>query len=59
MKVAKSTKERIAHIKAEANVAKLQLQTLLARLEEHSGTKRISKKLDRVIGQLEQWQQSA
>ena len=57
MKVARSTKERIAHIKAEANEPKSRLINLLARLEEHSGNKRICRKLSRVICELEEWQQ--
>lgn len=56
MKVAASTRERIAHIKAEANTAKNHLMTLRARLEEHSGTKRITRQLEQVIGRLEEWQ---
>jgi hypothetical protein len=56
MKVAHTTKQRIAEIKCEANMPKDRLMNLLARLEEHSGTKRICRQLEVVIGKLEQWQ---
>ena len=56
MKIAKSTKERIAHIKNEASTPKSHLIQLLARLEEHAGTKAICKQLGDVIGRLEHWQ---
>ena len=56
MKVARSTKERIADIKAAASTPKSDLLRLLARLEEHSGTKRICRQLGQVIGKLETWQ---
>lgn len=56
MRIAKHTKERIAHIKAEANTPKQRLIELMARLEEHAGTKAICKGLGDVIGRLEHWQ---
>jgi hypothetical protein len=56
MKIAKTTKERIAHIKAEANTPKQRLMELMARLEEHAGTKAICRGLGDVIGRLEAWQ---
>jgi hypothetical protein len=56
MKIAKNTKERIAHVKNEANKPKSELIRLLARLEEHAGTKKICRQLEDVIGRLEQWQ---
>jgi hypothetical protein len=56
MKLARSTKERIYHIKAEANTSKNNLKVLLVRLEEHAGTKAICKQLSDVICRLEQWQ---
>lgn len=59
MKIAKNTRERIAHIKAESEHARQQLQTLLARLEEHPGTKRLSRKLVTAIRKLEEWQKEA
>jgi hypothetical protein len=55
MKVARSTKERINHIKDDALAKKQDLQTLHARLSEHAGTKRIASKLERVIDQLDRW----
>lgn len=58
MRVSKSTRERVAHIKAESNQVKQQLLLLRARLDEHSGTKRISEKLTKVIDRLEEWQRS-
>lgn len=59
MRVAKSTKARIAIIKSEAVEVKQRLENLRARLEEHSGTKRIVKKLEVVIDKLEEWQKAA
>ena len=56
MKLAKSTKERIAHIKNEASTSKSHLLNLLARLEEHAGTKAVCKQLNDVIGRLDHWQ---
>ncbi len=56
MKLAKSTKERIAHIKNEASTSKSHLMNLLARLEEHAGTKAVCKQLNDVIGRLDHWQ---
>lgn len=58
MKIAKNTKERIAHIKAEATTPKQHLNQLLARLEEHAGTKAICRQLNDVIARLETWQKS-
>lgn len=55
MKVAKSTKERIAVIKDDALLKKHELENLYIRLSEHSGTKRIASKLERVIDQLDRW----
>lgn len=59
MKLARSTKERIAHIKNEASTPKNQLMRLLAQLEEHPGTKAICKSLGDVIGRLEHWQNTS
>lgn len=56
MKVAKSTKARISAIKAEAGELKAKMDNLAARLEEHSGTKRITRGLKDVIERLERWQ---
>lgn len=56
MRIGRSTKERIALAKAEATQSKTHLQTLLARLEEHPGTKRICRQLEQVIEKLEDWQ---
>lgn len=56
MKIAKNTKERIAHIKNEASAPKQELKQMLARLEEHPGTKAICRKLDDVIKRLDNWQ---
>lgn len=56
MKLAKSTKERIAHIKNEASTSKSHLMNLLARLEEHAGTKAVCRQLNDVIGRLDHWQ---
>lgn len=58
MKIGKSTKERIQQIKVELDQPKRQLQTALVRLEEHAGTKRICRRLQKVVAELEQWQQS-
>ena len=55
MKIAKSTKLRIAVIKTEATEARAKLENLLIRLEEHSGTKRTARKLALVIGKLDEW----
>lgn len=59
MKIARSTKERIESIKDDALEKKRELETLHARLAEHSGTKRIASKLERVIDQLEHWIRAA
>ncbi len=59
MKIARSTRIRINLIKDEAAEVKRQLEQLHARLNEHSGTKRISDKLYRVIEQLDHWRLSA
>lgn len=59
MKVARSTRERIASIKEESLQAKKQLENLHIRLSEHSGTKRIASKLHQVIERLEEWQKAA
>jgi len=56
MKVSRATKERVSIIKEEATQAKDRLCNLLARLEEHPGTKRIARQLESVIGKLETWQ---
>jgi hypothetical protein len=58
VRVSKSTRERVAHIKAESHQAKQLLCLLRARLEEHSGTKRTADKLSKVIHSLEEWQRS-
>ena len=58
MKIAKNTKERIAFAKNEANKPKSELMNLMARLEEHAGTKKICRQLEDIIGRLEQWQNS-
>jgi len=55
MKIARSTKERIAQIKSEAAKNEAELGNLLARLEEHSGTKRICRPLKDVIDRLQAW----
>lgn len=59
MKVSKSTRDRIATIKDEAEQAKRHLENLHIRLSEHSGTKRIASKLERVIEKLEEWRKVA
>ena len=59
MKVARSTRDRIATIKAEATQPKQHLNNLLIRLQEHAGTKRVAKKLERIVEQLDRWQQVA
>lgn len=59
MKVARSTKARICAIKQEAGEVKTRLDTLRARLEEHPGTKRITRKLEVVINKLDEWQRAA
>jgi hypothetical protein len=56
MKLARNTKERIAHIKNEASSPKSRLMQLLNQLEEMPGTKAICSKLEDVIGRLEHWQ---
>lgn len=56
MRVSRSTRERVANIKAESNHVKQQLFLMRARLEEHSGTKRIADKLSKIIDKLEEWQ---
>lgn len=56
MKISRDTRQRIENIKIDANMARNQLKTLLARLDEHYGTKRMSKELERIINRLEDWQ---
>lgn len=56
MRVGRDTKRRIEAIKAESYEAKQHLVTLLARLEEHSGTKRVARPLKAVIDKLDAWQ---
>lgn len=55
MKIARSTKQRIEAIQTEAAEPQATLELLHARLEEHSGTKRICRKLKRVIEELDEW----
>lgn len=59
MKIARNTKQRIESIKDDALEKKRELETLHARLVEHTGTKRIASKLERVIDQLEHWIRAA
>jgi len=59
MKISRNTKEKLATVKEESMQVKRQLETMHIRLSEHPGTKRIANKLERVINQLEQWQQVA
>ena len=59
MRVSKSTRERIAHIKTEAHEIKGKLMIIKARLDEHCGTKRTAERLARIIDQLDQWQKTA
>ena len=59
MKVARSTKARVVAIKQEASQSREHLEQLLARLEEHAGTKRMSRKLARAIEYLREWQREA
>lgn len=49
MKLSKSTKDKISHIKSEVSKQKHDLMLYLARLEEHPGTKRVCKELGQVI----------
>lgn len=58
MKISRDTRQRIDNIKSDANMARTQLRTLLARLDEHYGTKRMSRELERIINRLENWQQN-
>lgn len=58
MKIGRDTKRRIDAIKAESGQVRTHLAQLLARLEEHSGTKRISKPLRQAIEKLDQWQRT-
>lgn len=58
MKIAKSTKERIAHIKTEVTPHRQALQVLIARLAEHSGTKAVVKGLQKAVDQLDTWQRT-
>lgn len=55
MKVAKSTRQRIAEMKIEAAEARIKLESLRTRLDEHSGTKGMVKKLGDVISRLDEW----
>ena len=59
MKVARTTRDRIATIKAEASAPKQHLHNLVIRLREHAGTKRIARQLEAVINKLEDWQRAA
>lgn len=56
MKVSRETKARISTIKEEVSRHKSELATYLARLEEHSGTKRVCRGLAKVIAQIDEWQ---
>lgn len=56
MRVSKRTKDLIDHAKSEAAEHHAALMRLLGRLEEHAGTKRVCKDLEKVIGRLEDWQ---
>lgn len=56
MRVAASTKKRIAEAKAEATEARHKLELLLAALEEHPGTKQVTKPLRDVVSRLAAWQ---
>ena len=58
MKIGKDTRDRIAYIKAEVSKQKHDLQLYLARLQEHPGTKKTCKGLEKAIIQLERWQRS-
>lgn len=58
MRVGRDTKRRIEAIKAESYEARQKLVTLLARLEEHSGTKRIARGLKAAIDKLDSWQRT-
>jgi hypothetical protein len=59
MRVGRDTKRRIEAIKADTYGPMQELVTALARLEEHSGTKRIARPLKAVIEKLEAWQRAA
>lgn len=59
MKVAKTTKARIFAIQQEAAECLTRLDQLRARLEEHPGTKRMTRKLEVVISKLGEWQKAA
>lgn len=59
MKIAKTTKAKIEAIKVDSMTAKQQLELCVTRLNEHSGTKRIATKLERVIDKLEDWLKAA
>ena len=58
MKIGRDTKQRIEEIKSDIQGPKQALLTALARLEEHSGTKRICRGLQKAIRQLDEWQRS-
>jgi hypothetical protein len=59
MKLGRNTRQRIVQIKVEASQPREHLEQLLARLEEHPGTKRMSHKLARAIEYLRDWQREA
>lgn len=58
MRVGRDTKRRIEAIKEESYEPRQHLAMLLARLNEHSGTKRIAKGLQAAIDKLDQWQRA-
>jgi hypothetical protein len=59
MRVSRDTKARVVSIKADAQEARAQLERCLLRLNEHAGTKHVAKKLERIVEQLDRWQQVA
>lgn len=59
MRVSRETKIRVLAVKADAAEARIALERCVIRLNEHAGTKRTAKKLERIVQQLDKWQQVA
>lgn len=55
MKIGRNTQARIDAIKVESQEVSAKLENLLVRLEEHPGTKRMTRPLKTIIAKLEHW----
>lgn len=59
MRISKNTTERVEMVKSEVQEIEQQLETLVLRIKEHPGTKKIAAKLDRAREKLEEWRKVA